>query len=107
MSRDIDRSKTLGAATEHELLIALGDHWLQSELKAMTRDSWTETHHQLLYAIGHLTDLKVHLEARREETDFRYVVLEAEEIRVMLAATIKYVLAGRGGTSALGDRNTR
>jgi hypothetical protein len=106
MSREIDKTKTLAQATEHELLISLGDVWMKKKLRHMTRSSFTEAHHQLGYAIGKLKDLMIHLEAHAEDTDWRHVALECQETINKLGATIEYVTTGKGGTSSLGDRNT-
>jgi hypothetical protein len=108
VSRDIDRAQALGEASEHDLLIALGDMWGAREARHMTRSAWIEAHHQMLYAIGRLNDLKVHLEARDyADIDWRHVVLEAVEVQTMMSALCEYVTTGKGGTSYLGDRNTR
>jgi hypothetical protein len=106
MTREaVDKTKTLAEATQHELLMSLGDVWLQREVRSMTRSSFVEAHHQLLYAIGKLNDLRVHLEAHAEETDFRHVALEAQEVSNMMGALVIYVTTGKGGMSALGDKN--
>jgi hypothetical protein len=108
MSRTVDRTKTVADASEHDLLIELGNRWGATERRHMTRSAWVEAHHQMLYAIGRLSDLKTHLEARDyADIDWRHVFLETLEVQAMMAALAEYVRTGKGGTSALGDRNRR
>jgi hypothetical protein len=74
----------------------------------MTRSVEIECHHQILYAIGKMRDLKVRMEAnyhRGEPTNWSKVVEDSLEAMTDLAALIVYARTGKGGTSYLGDRN--
>lgn len=98
--RDIDRSKPLGEATEHELLIALGDLWGRRAGKSMTRSAAVEVRHVCLYAYNTLAEIRTHVIS---QPDWRHVVLELTGVRANLGQLIEYVTTGHGGTSGLAD----
>lgn len=105
MSRDIDRSKPVGEATEHELLIALGDLWGAQADKSMTRSATAEVRHVCLYAGQTLAELRTHVIG--DHPDWHHVTLELAVVRASLAQLQQYIDTAQGGTSHLGDRSTR
>jgi hypothetical protein len=105
MSREIDRSKPLGDATEHDLLIALGDYWGRQEARHLTRSDSTEVRHVCLYAGQQLSELRTHV--LRDDPDWRHVLLELAQVTASLQQLQRYVQTGQGGTSHLGDRSVR
>lgn len=102
-NRKIDRSKPLGEASEHDLLIALGDLWAKQEARHLTRSAQTEVRHSCHYMACRLNDLRNAVV--RPEYQPVHVLLELAEIIAALQQLSRYVMTGKGGTSALHDRN--
>jgi hypothetical protein len=102
VSREIDRTKPLGEASAHDLLIALGDVWGASPGTHLTRSAAVEVRHVCLYVRQALEELRTH--AGGAEPDMRHVLLELTEQRAALAQLQAYIETGRGGTSSLGAR---
>lgn len=73
--------------------------------KLLTRSGRTEVRHVLLYASQQLSQIRT--EMLRDEMTSRHTVLELREVITSLEGLIAYLETGRGGFSALGDRNER
>lgn len=108
--KDIDLTKTLADADEHDLLIRLGQLWGERERSGMTRSVATECHHQILYAIGAMKDIEVRIAAdmvRGRETDWNLVIEAAMKAINDLSALAVFARTGKGGGSYLNDRNAQ
>jgi hypothetical protein len=95
----------LSKADETTLMI----EWLKRvrtrRAQMLTRSGRTEVRHVLLYASQQLSELRTSM--LRDEMTSSHTVLELHEVITSLEGLIAYLETGRGGFSALGDRNER
>jgi hypothetical protein len=73
--------------------------------KLLTRSGRTEVRHVCHYAAGSLQDLRTAM--LRDEMTSALAVVELREVIADLEGLIAYLETGKGGFSALGDRNAR
>jgi hypothetical protein len=75
----------------------------QADLE-LTRLGRVEVRHVCLYAKQQLEEIRT--QVLRDDCNSGHVILELREIIAKLESLIGYLQTGRGGFSALGDRNT-
>jgi hypothetical protein len=71
----------------------------------LTRSGRTEVRHVCLYAYQQLESLRTQM--TRDDMTSRHAVLELREVITNLEGLLAYIETGKGGFSALGDRNER
>lgn len=90
-------------ATELDLITLWMKRRREAGEKALTRGTATEVRHVCYYAAHRLLELRE--EVVKPGYRSGYVIEQVKEQIADLESLVKYVETGRGGASALGDRN--